>query len=976
MVLQSRPRLSDADNYKARLEEAAKDPETLVAVTGSLAVAHYRKLSPGALSNHARVMCLWEKFIELREARDGEVVLTKDLVENTPAPSDEIIKEFARFMAIVIQGRITKYASKRTILSYIYTFFAEWRRKTFELLPLICRNKAIDYVLSSEFGKAAAITTQSRVKKHADVLDVTIILNAIFQDRRLMRSNQARVMMMYAILIVALSTERPGAVVECGSYRGTNECIVWGDHEFWVIPNPASPKHPLVALILTIRLLKGLRENESSIKQFFILQEPDSHRLVDTLMYAVVLAIQDGIFENVSTVEEIFNPSEAPDAPHCLSIKPEKRSLPVIRRDKIIDGKWSVKHEFAMPYAIVADRLRQLSLAAGFSHWMTFYCIRRGTANKLDSQVTAAERRMLMGHKSNSEQFYANYMARLGTTDLGAILAERTDAPDVNNSKIMKLLTGMARDRDPNAPLALSAAELAAINAEPDLVDLRSERQQVLDKFEDERIKLAGIGDDDDEAHKKQCDLVDSLSQEAKTLQRRHLAIVVSETRCRLREKRKKYFEGASARQLSGEKPAEIMPMAAATSSNTTRTANEHAHRLPVITDPLQQAHIILTSFTLESAPAEHFMTCANTLLGLPTHPSPLCYPGEGPTDDCKCAVCKMDLSPNTHTFSAGNMATHIHKCVLSDAQVKATEELDKAYIPQSCRWKKCPMEEHVWATRTEYAVHLRGHAKAAKNAGKETARCLWAGEDGECRALDCSEEHFGRVHDINVWPEVRVQYDIVSSEIFLDVEGHGDYWRERCNEHFMGFYHPYATRGDADVDFSQTGVNYTDPQTNCITFENGESLGGERPEYHGHIERLVALAPAFCPFCAHDEELEIEVRMAQFSNNKEYQVHLKLHESAVIANLHPSTCPVPSCGPKTFDSFDLLTHMITYHRYPRLADCRRRSRTRPAGVPRAQVLWLHALESSIKGHIALRRLLRYRRPTRIGASHCPDVLD
>ncbi|KAF7289187.1 hypothetical protein MIND_01379800 [Mycena indigotica] len=935
MPLAKRARRSDEEVYDQRIADARQDPARLQALTRPLAgTVHNRKLSPAGEYIHERVAKLWKLFLQKRIS--GPEGWAQEIVQGSAIPTDDIFKEFIRFLSVVIVGRLAEFATKKTIKSYLYIFFALWKRKTFELLPKILRTKAIDFISHPEFTSAIRLSTAARAKEHGDVIDLVIILKALFTDTTCCRTHRFRLMMMYQLVIIALSSERPGALVESAQYRGTNQALLWRDHAFWLIPNPAREDRPLLGLLVTCRLLKGFRENDSVNKHFFILQEPDSHRMVDGLMYALTLALADNIFQDVSSIEEILRPKVFPTRAIQLRIRHDKLDLPVLRKEMIIDGKWSVDHTFAVPYSWVAGRLKRITLRAGFQTNVTFYSFRRGTANRIDAEVSEEERRMLMGHASGSDQFFSSYKSRISTVDLGNVLVGRNEVDD-GHVLIMKTVTGLARGLDPKAPLKLTAAESTALESEPELVELRAKKQAALDLAAEERKKLAQIDDDDEDEHQRQSNVVADALQVARVHGRKHHALVSTETELRLTEKRRLFFEEAPFRELNGIDVPQRPPMAAIPTNTPSKRIAGHVavtsgkenviglrRRLPRLGSAIDEVLAIITNFIVDNDDqATHLVESVNGLLSLPAQPSPLCYPGEGPTPEGHCPFCDIEISSKTHAFDGANMATHIHKCMLNDVQLKATQQLSVDFIPQSCRWKPCRQRETIWTSRDDFARHVFGHVQTAKNAGWSSggkALCRWLEDDSDveiCGETECDEEHFGCVHGLNVWPKVRVVYDVITSETFVDLDGNGDEYRDQCLEHYARLFEPFATRGDIEVDFSTPGVTFTDEATNCITFDNGEGLGGERPEFHGHIELLVALSPCFCPFCVFDGDMDIVKRMAQFITNNAFQLHLHLHLAHVVAMKQPRTCPVPSCGPTMFDAFDLLTHMVVFHRVP-----------------------------------------------------------
>ena len=66
-----------------------------------------------------------------------------------------------------------------------------------------------------------------------------------------------RTQLVYLSILSAVSSERPGAIVEASGLRHSNEAIEWHDHDFIVIPEPDEPNKPTIAVIVHIQLLKG-----------------------------------------------------------------------------------------------------------------------------------------------------------------------------------------------------------------------------------------------------------------------------------------------------------------------------------------------------------------------------------------------------------------------------------------------------------------------------------------------------------------------------------------------------------------------------------------------------------------------------------------------------------------------------------------------------------------------------------------------
>jgi len=75
---------------------------------------------------------------------------------------------------------------------------------------------------------------------------------------------------------------------------------------------------PWIVIIVRIRLLKGWREDDSKEKLFFLYPEGDGNRSSCPVMAFLALALEDGVFADVSTIEEILFPAIGPTLWQCM----------------------------------------------------------------------------------------------------------------------------------------------------------------------------------------------------------------------------------------------------------------------------------------------------------------------------------------------------------------------------------------------------------------------------------------------------------------------------------------------------------------------------------------------------------------------------------------------------------------------------------------------------------------------------------
>ncbi|KAJ7441082.1 hypothetical protein FB451DRAFT_1377387 [Mycena latifolia] len=996
----SKARITDQESAAQRLAEA--DDATRAAMTVSLAgTFHYKKLAQPTLESHNRTKKLWHLFVDSRPDKD---TLPAEIVPGAQLPDYGVTKEFVRWLGYTLQGRLDKYVVKSTVKNYIFKYFALWRQYAFLPVPSAYRNHVLSYFHSAAFDETSPLSTKARVKETANIVDVEVLVQGVLADKRYFRTNRARYDTIYSCLISALSSERPGALVESGCYRGSNEAMTWDSHEYWVIPNPDNPHRPHPALILTMDWLKGHRDDEAANKKFFILKEPDSHRHVDALMYSFVKAFDDDIFEDVDTIEEVFFPKHPCTCAHKLRLKPSVLKQPVFRKE-VYDhegGKWVTSDTLAMPYNMLAGFLRKISLFLGFVLWFTFYCFRRCSANNMNAALPEDERVQMMGQTPGSDQFFKSYKSRLAVIDLGAILAGRLEENE-ENVQLMKAACGMSKNRDPNAPISLDAEEMNELLADEELVQFREEKAKLFAQLKREITELVRLITDEDKDAQRQ--VIRGIRTQIRDIDRKHGAIVTRETYALVKVKRAKYFEEASFRQLRGIGPTSRVPLAATRNlpphppqgqvpapGKENRAPNAsvdahvhappdvhahphaHAHAPPdvhahphvhthapdvhahhhahvhappdvhahphahahahapagtrsarvhrmAVSDPMDDAHAIIKNFTLENAGDAHFVASVNALLGLPDRPFKLCYPGESPTHDGRCPVCDKETTAANMNKGGGNVATHIHACIMKQLRENVQKDAEANYTAQACGWTTCG-DKTVWATRAKFCQHLTRHIENLRfaMAQRGVASCMWEVGGKPCGEMGCEdlETHFAQVHGVNPSEKIDVKYCAICAESFIDFDGDGELWREHCLDHFAVLFLPFVLQVEAVVDFSEHGVIFTPSVDQRIQYENGSGLGGERPEFHGHLDHQVPLAPCFCPICVYDETLSMEVRMVQFCRNQDFQLHLSRHQNEILLNPEEMRlCAVPSCGTQSFNAHDYLVHLVVFHRVP-----------------------------------------------------------
>ncbi len=273
--------------------------------------------------------------------------------------------KFTQYLALCTEGRLGTYAVKRTIHSLMSALFGIWRRKALQIVPPDVRQQVYAYIDSEELQRIAPLETKEREKHFLSARDFDIMASGIFADVDGFRTSRMMIQVLHALLLQSLSSERPGAIVESSSRRGSNQALLWRDYEFHIIPNPDDPHSPLVIIRLRIHLLKGYCKDDAKHKDLLLLPETES-RVFCPVSSAVAMAIEDNVFPDVKTAEEIFHPKIPPTEHHILIMYPEAATKPVLRSE-IFDGLiWIISPTRALNYSTLASHLRRISMIKGF----------------------------------------------------------------------------------------------------------------------------------------------------------------------------------------------------------------------------------------------------------------------------------------------------------------------------------------------------------------------------------------------------------------------------------------------------------------------------------------------------------------------------------------------------------------------------------------------------------------------------------
>ncbi|KAJ7470366.1 hypothetical protein FB451DRAFT_1399974 [Mycena latifolia] len=395
--------------------------------------------------------------------------------------------------------------------------------------------------------------------------------------------------------------------------------------------------------------------------------------------------------------------------------------------------------------------------------------------------TTARYKEYFHTNRARRDVIYSSLITALSSERLGAIV-ESGCCKGSNKALTfsLKAITGMSKNRDPNAPISLDAAERNELLADPELVELREAKAKLVKRVQDETTKLLCLETDDEKTAQQDVILRNSSRAEIRDVQRQHASIVSRETYALVAAKRK-FRHGLVAPITrhpthSNQSNAFPLPRAATSQFHLDLLQPLAAKKISLRTPRPQQLtkleSLIIYNFTLEDAGAVNFTASVNAFLGLPERPFKNCYPGEGPTHDGKCPVCHIETTPANMNKGGGSIASHIHACTMRQLREEVQQQAEEDYKPRTCAWNGCP-DKTIWPSRAKFSPHLTAHFENPIFAFRQRglAGCMWPMDDGKvCGEKGCEDlvTHFAEVQGINACRKIGVKYCAICAESYV----------------------------------------------------------------------------------------------------------------------------------------------------------------------------------------------------------------
>ncbi|SMR57364.1 unnamed protein product [Zymoseptoria tritici ST99CH_3D1] len=273
--------------------------------------------------------------------------------------------------------------------------------------------KEVKFFIEKELWEAEGLSTKARKKALADLPVIEDVLDFLWQrDEFVYKHPRIRIQIATGILCIWYMGVRTGEFTE-NACSLPNEGLLWKDFNISLIYDSSPTFHIQVQL----RNRKGRRGKESAFQTENLREEKDRWRCPLTLILA--LAIEDKALKGIDTVEDLrtlgFHEHQTK---MDLRIRCEMREIPVLRRTQ--QGGCGISKDAILRGTTFAQLLSDLGARAGYVDALVPYNIRRGFGNRLDKELTEAERCRQIGHQNSSTFQY--YLSQAAPCDVQAIM--------------------------------------------------------------------------------------------------------------------------------------------------------------------------------------------------------------------------------------------------------------------------------------------------------------------------------------------------------------------------------------------------------------------------------------------------------------------------------------------------------------------------------------------------------------------------
>ncbi|KAL6712955.1 hypothetical protein ACLMJK_009510 [Lecanora helva] len=395
----------------------------------------------------------WRRFCqEILQKRSGPSTDSTDCLRKACLRDIQVFLQW-----LLHQSRQRKV---KTLLNCVKTWSTMYRddigvcsdKDLIAKINIYCRT-----TLTQEFALDPTVTPKESTNER-DLYHLLAYLWA--QDKHIYPVERQRLQTALLTQLIALTTVRPGSLVESSCYRNSNEALRYQDVVLRLVRDPLDQSQSILLMEVTVRLWKGARERMKPVT--FVFYEHDC-LLFCPVLNMLGLAFADNAFECdvIQGIQDIYE-HKIPDFKESTQLKWKDDWLPrpIFRRACSTTSETTTSLIKPLRYESLASQIGALGKGAGFRAPLTAYAFRRGAAQVVNSIATPAERNQIMGH-TNSYIFEKYYQNRVVSTDISAAFLKKPP-----RSSLLASVGHIGIDRDPRAPCGLEPEEKSAALAD------------------------------------------------------------------------------------------------------------------------------------------------------------------------------------------------------------------------------------------------------------------------------------------------------------------------------------------------------------------------------------------------------------------------------------------------------------------------------------------------------------------------------
>ncbi|SJX62843.1 uncharacterized protein SRS1_17603 [Sporisorium reilianum f. sp. reilianum] len=238
----------------------------------------------------------------------------------------------------------------------------------------------------------------------------TLIKEHVYGKRSPRFSNPRQRLQFVALLVLmAVTTARPGDISISEGYGDRPYCITWKDVEFILFrsetPDANASMHGLrLPCCLTLRFCKGSKEIRGC-RQVLLSRDLSVPCILDPVDLLVALALEDDAVEEpvLSCYETLNLGFLKPGEMLTLSIRDEKREIPALRSIVHEDGLYSVDPVIGLKEKAAENTMQRTVALSPFKKF-PFCACRKAASKSLDHpEVTDNDRMRAMGHSREND---------------------------------------------------------------------------------------------------------------------------------------------------------------------------------------------------------------------------------------------------------------------------------------------------------------------------------------------------------------------------------------------------------------------------------------------------------------------------------------------------------------------------------------------------------------------------------------------